>query len=156
MNETDLKFIRYANEVALGARNKGNNPFGAILVDHQGNVLLEGENTQITDRDCTGHAEINLMREACKQYSAEFLAGCTLYASTEPCPMCSGAIFWGNVRRVVFGLSEQSLYHMIGEDSEDIVRLPCRELFEKGRKSITVIGPVLEEEALKIHEGYWD
>ncbi|MDX1414640.1 MAG: nucleoside deaminase [Candidatus Promineifilaceae bacterium] len=155
MNEDDVKYIRYANEIALRARNKGNNPFGAVLVDIDGKVLLEGENTQITNKDVTGHAETNLMREACKKYSAEFLSKCTLYASTEPCPMCSGAIFWGNVKRVVFGLSEQRLYEMFDQDSEDIIRLPCRELFEKGRKSITVIGPVLEEEALKIHEGYW-
>jgi tRNA(Arg) A34 adenosine deaminase TadA len=156
VNEDDVKYIRYANEIALRARNKGNNPFGAVLVDEHGNVLLEGENTQISNKDVTGHAETNLMREACKKYSAEFLAQCTLYASTEPCPMCSGAIFWGNVRRVVFGLSEQSLYDMIGEDSEEVIRLPCRALFEKGRKVIRVIGPVLEEEAMMIHKGYWE
>ncbi len=156
MNEDDLKFIRHANEIALRARKKGNDPFGALLVDSKGNMLLEGENTQVTEKNCTGHAETNLMREACKNYSAEFLAECTLYTSTEPCPMCSGAIFWGNVRRVVFGLSEQSLYDMIGEESENVIRLPCRELFEKGRKSIKVVGPVLEGEAMKIHEGYWE
>jgi tRNA(Arg) A34 adenosine deaminase TadA len=69
--------------------------------------------------------------------------------------MCAGAIFWANVRRVVFGLSERSLYEMVAEDSEEILRLPCRELFAKGRKPVTVIGPLLEEEAKKVHEGFW-
>ena len=74
MNNDDLKYIRYANKIALRARNRGNHPFGALLVDDQGNVLLEGENTQVTDRDITGHAETNLMREACRKYSADLLS----------------------------------------------------------------------------------
>lgn len=155
VSEKDLNLIRYSNEIAKQARNKGNHPFGALLVDEQGTILLTGENTVVTEKDCTGHAETNLMREACKLYPAEFLTKCTLYASTEPCPMCTGAIFWGNVRRIVFGLSEATLYAMIGEDSEDVLRMPCRELFDRGRKSIAVIGPVLEEESKKIHEGFW-
>jgi tRNA(Arg) A34 adenosine deaminase TadA len=69
--------------------------------------------------------------------------------------MCTGAIFWGNVRRVVFGLSEQSLYEMIDENSEEVIRMPCRELFIKGRKAIMILGPLLEEEAKKIQEGFW-
>ena len=156
MNRNDLKFIRYANEIAQQAKDKGNHPFGALLVDEQGTVLLLGENTVVTEKDCTGHAEINLIREASKLYTADFLAKCTLYASTEPCPMCSGAIFWGNVRRVVFGLSENGLYDMISENSDEVIRMPCRELFDKGRKAIIVLGPVLEEEAKKIHEGFWE
>lgn len=155
MDENDLRFIRRSNEIAQRARDKGNHPFGALLVDERGNVLLETENTVVTERDCTGHAETNLIREACKLYSADFLAKCTLYASTEPCPMCTGAIFWGNIRRVVFGLSEESLYDMLGEQSAEVLRLPCRELLDKGRKAIVVIGPVLEEEARKVHAGFW-
>lgn len=69
--------------------------------------------------------------------------------------MCAGAIFWGNVRRVVFGLSEVELYAMVDEDVEDVLDYPCRELFANGRKSITVIGPLLEELAKTVHEGFW-
>jgi len=155
MDENDLRFIRTAIDVARKAREKGNHPFGALLVDEQGRILLEAENTVVTEKDCTGHAETNLMRQASQKYDRDFLAKCTLYTSTEPCPMCSGAIFWGNVRRVVYGLSEEGLYEMAGEGGEEILYLPCRELFGKGRKSIEVIGPVLEEEARKIHEGFW-
>lgn len=155
MNEKDLRFIRRSIEVAQQARNNGNHPFGAVLVDAEGNILLTAENTVVTENDCTGHAETNLLREACKKYTADFLANCTLYASTEPCPMCSGAIFWGNIRRVVFGLSEEALYEMIGNQSEDVLRMSCRDLLAKGRKDITVIGPVLEEEAIKTHDGFF-
>ena len=155
MNKDDLSFIRASIEVAKNARNKGNHPFGAILVDEQGHIVLEAENTVVTDNDCTGHAETNLIRMASRKYSSDYLAKCTLYTSTEPCPMCSGAIFWGNVRRVVYGLSEEGLYELAGEGSEEVLRLPCRELFKKGKKSIEVIGPVLEEEAREVHEGFW-
>jgi len=156
MDENDLRFIRASIDVARKAREKGNHPFGALLVDEDGHILLEAENTVVTEKDCTGHAETNLMRQASKKYDPEFLAKCTLYASTEPCPMCSGAIFWGNVRRVIYGLSEEALYGMIGQDTEDVLSLPCRELFERGRKPIEVIGPVLEEEAREVHKGFWD
>ncbi|MBP6015275.1 MAG: nucleoside deaminase [Candidatus Promineofilum sp.] len=155
MDETDLKFIRLSFQVAAEARAKGNHPFGALLVDDGGHVLLRGENTVVTDHDCTGHAETNLIREASRAYSPEFLSRCTLYASTEPCPMCAGAIFWSNVRRVVFGLSTNSLNALVGEETPDVLYLPSRELFAKGRKPIEVLGPVLEEEALQVHAGFW-
>jgi tRNA(Arg) A34 adenosine deaminase TadA len=156
MNENDLKLIRAAIDVARSARNRGNHPFGAILANEEGHILLEAENTVITERDCTGHAETNLMRLASKTYEADFLAKCTIYTSTEPCPMCAGAIFWGNVRKVVYGLSEEGFYGMIGEDSEEVLYLPCRTLFQAGQKKIEVVGPILEEEAQKVHEGFWD
>jgi tRNA(Arg) A34 adenosine deaminase TadA len=155
MDEIDQKFIRASIEVAQRARDKGNHPFGAVLVDENGNLLLEAENTVITDKDITGHAELNLMRKASNKYDRDFLQKCTLYTSTEPCPMCAGAIFWGNVRRVVFGLSEEGLYTMDGVDSNEVLYLPCRELFARGKKSIEVVGPILEEEARKVHEGFW-
>jgi tRNA(Arg) A34 adenosine deaminase TadA len=155
MDENDLRFIRSAIDVAQRARDNGNHPFGALLVDEQGNILIEAENTVVTDRDCTGHAETNLIRQASRKYDRDFLAKCTIYTSTEPCPMCAGAIFWANVRRVVYGLSEEGLYEMTGEHSEEVLYLPCRELFGRGQKRITVVGPVLEQEAREVHAGFW-
>jgi tRNA(Arg) A34 adenosine deaminase TadA len=155
MESYDQKFIRIAIAIAQRSKANGNHPYGAVLVGPQGERLLEAENTVVTHRDCTGHAETNLMRKATRQYEADFLKSCTIYTSTEPCPMCSGAIFWGNVRRVVFGLSEARLYSLVGEDFEDVLRLPCREIFNKGHKQITVVGPILESEAIQVHEGFW-
>ena len=105
-DEQDELQLRRALEVAKRSREHGNRPFGAVLVGPLGEQLLEAENTQDTARDRTGHAECNLVRLASTQFDRDYLAGCTLYASCEPCPMCAGAIYWSNVRRVVFALDE--------------------------------------------------
>lgn len=156
MKLDDQQFIQTAIDIAHQSRENGNHPFGALLVDAQGNILLKAENSVVTENDITGHAELNLMRLASNKYDSDFLAACTLYTSTEPCPMCAGAIFWGNVRRVVFGLSEEGLYGLIDKDDENIFYLPCRDVFKHGQKSIEVVGPILEEEARKAHLGFWD
>ena len=156
MNSTDLQHLRTAIEVARMAREHGDHPFGAILVDTQGNLLLQAENTVVTEKDCTGHAETNLMRLASKIYSPEELAACTLYTSTEPCAMCAGAIHWGNVGRMVFALSEEALYDLIGPSPEHLL-LPCREVFSRSGRPVEVLGPALEldEEARAVHAGFW-
>src|SRR5512144_1266929 len=156
MKSTDLEHLRTAIRVAQAARDHGNHPFGAILVDENNQVLLEAENTVVTERDCTGHAETNLMRLASKQFTPEKLALCTLYTSTEPCAMCAGAIHWGNVRRVVYALGEPELYSMVGP-SPDHLLLPCREVFAHTQQHAEVIGPAVEldVEARAVHEGFW-
>ena len=156
MNEKDPKLIHSAFAVAKNARGNGNHPFGAVLVNQNGEILLRAENTVVTSRDITAHAEVNLIRQATAKYDREFLKNCTIYTSTEPCPMCAGAIFWSNIRRVVFGLSEENLYKITRKDSEEELLLPCREVFAKGKKVIEVIGPLLEDEAREVHLGFWD
>lgn len=154
MEENNLKLLQLSFDLARQAREHGNHPFGALLADRDGKVLLTAENTVVTEHNITGHAETNLVRDAANLYKADFLANCTLYASTEPCPMCSGAIFWSNIRRVVFGLSQEGLYE-ITDGGEDELLLPCREVFARGNKPIQVIGPLLEEEAREVHVGFW-
>ena len=156
MNSTDLQHLRTAIEVAQSARAHGNHPFGAILVDENNQVLLEAENSVVAGKDCTGHAETNLMRLASQHFSAEKLATCTLYTSTEPCAMCSGAIYWGNVGRVVFALSEVALYEIVGPSPDQLV-LPSREVFAHSQRKVDVAGPALEldKEARAVHAGFW-
>lgn len=156
MNLTDLQHLRTAIEVAKNAREHGNHPFGAILVDENNRVLLQAENTVVTGRDCTGHAETNLLRLATQHFPPEKLATCTLYTSTEPCAMCAGAIHWGNVGRVAYALSEVALYEITGP-SPDHLLLPCREVFARSQRDVSVEGPALEieMEARAVHEGFW-
>ena len=156
MNNTDLGHLRTTIDIAGQAREHGNHPFGAILVDDNNDVLLQAENTVVTGSDCTGHAETNLMRLATQHFSLEKLASCTLYTSTEPCAMCAGAIHWGNVRRVVYALGETDLYDMVGP-SPDHLLLPCREVFSRSQRHVHVEGPALELrlEARRVHDGFW-
>jgi len=157
MNESDIKNLRYAITVAQQSRQHGNHPFGAILVGEDNRILLEAENTVVTGRDPTGHAETNLVRMASLDYSPEELASCTLYTSTEPCAMCAGAIHWSGIGRVVYALGEGDLYAMVGA-SPDHLLLPCREVFAHSQRPVEVIGPVLElgKEARAVHEGFWN
>lgn len=152
----DLDMLRVAIEIARRAREHGNHPFGAILVDPQGRILLEAENTVVTERDLTGHAETNLVRLASHAFPPNVLAACTLYTSTEPCAMCAGAIYWSNIGRVVFGLSEAGLARLTGDDPENpTMHLPCREVLARGRREVRVVGPLLEAQAAEVHLGFW-
>ena len=155
MHKNSQELMLAAIEAAGRARDRGNHPFGAVLADPDGKLLLTAENTVNSDDDPTAHAETNLVRKAAQQYSAAFLSKCTLYASTEPCPMCAGAIFWGNIGRVVFGLSQEGLYEISRGDTEDFLLLSCRDVLARGGKSIEVIGPMLEEQARDVHLGFW-
>ena len=154
MDETDIRHLRAAIALAHSARAHGNHPFGALLADANGAVLLEAENTVVTERDCTGHAETNLMRLVSRRFGQEQLASCTLYTSTEPCAMCAGAIHWGGVGRVVYALSEEQFYAMVGPSPEHML-LPCRELFARSGRPVEVLGPALVYEAKAVHEGFW-
>jgi tRNA(Arg) A34 adenosine deaminase TadA len=156
MNDIDLEHLRSAISVARQAREHGNHPFGAVLVDEDNHVLLQAENTVTTGRDSTGHAETNLVRLATQHFSPEQLARHTLYSSTEPCAMCAGAIFWSQIGRVVYALSEIDLYAIIGPSPEHLL-LPCREVFAHSQRPIEVLGPVpeLEPEARLVHDNFW-
>ena len=148
--------MRRALGLARLARDHGNHPFGALLTDAAGQVLLEAENTVVTASDCTGHAELNLVRKASLNLGGDALAAATLYTSTEPCAMCAGAIYWAGVSRVVFGLRESELPALTGADPRNqTLTLPCREVFARGQRPIEVIGPLLEDEARAVHEGFW-
>ncbi|HWR09463.1 nucleoside deaminase [Sporomusa sp.] len=156
--QDNIHYLREAVKVSQKAREHGNTPFGAILVDADGNVILEQENIEITTSDCTGHAETALMARASKLYTKAQLWQCTLFSTAEPCAMCSGAIYWGNVGRVVYGISENSLLALTGSNEQNpTFTLPCREIFARGQKTIEVIGPVpeVEQEVLAVHQGYW-
>ncbi|MQY31355.1 nucleoside deaminase [Nocardia aurantia] len=152
----DLAHLRHAIEVSARAVEHGNHPFGAVLSGPDGTVLLEAENTVVTGHDCTGHAETNLVRLACRAHSARFLRGTTLYTSAEPCAMCAGAIYWSGIGRVVFGLPEEELLRLTGSHPENpTMALPCREVFARGQRPVEVVGPLLAAEAARPHAGFW-
>ncbi len=157
VTEQDLAFLRRAIELAREARNDGRHPFGSLIVNGQGEVIVTARNNAVRPAgDPTQHAEMLACAEAGKRFPESLLAKCTLYTSTEPCAMCAGAIYWTGIGRVVFALAETGLLRYTGSHEENpTLDLPCREVFARGQRPIVVAGPFLEEEAGKVHEGFW-
>jgi tRNA(Arg) A34 adenosine deaminase TadA len=145
--------------IAISSRSRehGNHPFGALLADEDGGVLFQAENSVVTTGDATGHAEMGLVRKASQALASDVLAKATLYSSAEPCAMCAGAIYWGGIGRVVYALAETDLRTLTGSHPENpTLDLDCRTVFRAGQRHIEVVGPALAEEAIAVHEGFWD
>ena len=155
--EQDLAFLRQAIELARAARDHGAHPFGALIVDEHGQVLVTARNNAVPPKgDPTQHAERLACSKIGRQFTPVQLAHCTLYTSTEPCAMCAGAIYWTGIGRVVYALSEKALYSLTGSHEENpTLDLPCREVFAHGQRPTVVSGPHLEEEAAQVHHGFW-
>ena len=82
-------------------------PFGAVIIDENGKILSVASNTVLGSHDPTAHAEINAIREACKNIGSHDLSGCVLYTTGYPCPMCLSAIIWAKIKTVYFGCTPQ-------------------------------------------------
>jgi len=157
LTEQDLIFLRRAIALAREAREDGRHPFGSLVVNERGEVIVEARNNAVRPLgEPTQHAEMVACSEAGRLLSALELAKSTLYTSTEPCAMCAGAIYWSGIGRVIFALAETGLLRYTGDHPDNpTLQLPCRDVFAHGQKPIIVIGPLLEEEAGTVHEGFW-
>ena len=145
--EVDRGFIRRTYDIAQSAVANGNHPFGALLV-HKGKNIAEFENAVVTTRDVTQHAETGLVAVVTQQISREILSESTLYTSTECCIMCCGAVHWAGIPKLVYGVTASHARRVVGREYEGI---PCKEVFQRINPSMTVVGPLMEEEGLKVH-----
>ena len=153
----DEFFMREAISLARSAECLGEVPVGAVVV-LEGQIVGRGFNSPIGENDPTAHAEIAALRDAARNLENYRLPGCELFVTLEPCAMCAGAIYWGNVGRVVYGISEKRLLSLTGDNEQNpTFDLPCREVFARGQKQITVVGPFpeLEADIVAVHNGYW-
>ena len=98
----------------------GGGPFAALIV-RDGAVIAEGVNTVFTTNDPTAHGEVNAIRKACAALGVFSLAGCEIYTSSEPCPMCLAAIYWAHLDGIYFGNSCEDAAHA-GFDDAHIFR----------------------------------
>ena len=156
-HDQDLELLRRSFDVALRSREHGDHPFGSVLAGPAGEVLREQGNGYSSEGgDRTAHAERLLASWAARTFELDYLQRCTLYTSAEPCAMCSGAIYWAGIGRVVYGQSEKGLKAQTGaHDENPTLDLPCRIVFEAGQRPTEVVGPLLEEEAAKLQADYW-
>lgn len=174
LSASDEALLRRAIALARAAVVKGNHPFGAVVIARPRHddgassgtnatldppiILVEAENTVNTEHDPTGHAETNAIRAlgAALHKSSGCISSKThsleLFTSTEPCVMCSGAVYWSfAVERVVYACSEKGLGKFAGAD----FLCPSRETFARGSRRVVVEGPFLEDEAEAVHAEYW-
>jgi len=153
--DADRAWLRRCTELAREARNRTDHPFGSVVVAADGRAV-EALNTVVTSGDPTGHAETNAVRAASQVLTPEELATATFYTSTEPCAMCSGAIYWSGVSRVVYALSEAGLREIVAaQEGVPTMELPCREVFARGGRPVAVAGPADLPEATAVHDGFW-
>jgi len=153
-NATDIKFLRLSNEVAKRAIALGNHPFGAVLVAPDNETVLLTQ----CNIDTVNHAESTLARIAASNFTPDYLWGCTLYTAVEPCCMCAGTLYWANIGRVVYGMSEARLLACTGNHHENpTMSLPASSVFAHGQKDIVLVGPVqeVEEETLSLQQAFW-
>ena len=97
----DEKYLSLAIELAVDNVKNGGGPFGAVVVK-DGVLISEGKNLVTHENDPTAHAEVIAIRKAADKLGSHSLEGCTIYSSTEPCPMCLGAIYWAGIKEIVF------------------------------------------------------
>lgn len=103
MQGKDIYFMQLALQEARKARDQGEVPVGAVLVDGAGTVIASKGNRSIIDRDPAGHAEIITLRAAGEKLDNYRLLNTTMYVTIEPCIMCAGAMIHARIRRLVFG-----------------------------------------------------
>ena len=104
--------------IALSIQNieKGGGPFGAVIVK-DGKVIATGVNRVTRNTDPTAHAEVTAIRKASKKLGTFDLAGCDIYTSCEPCPMCLGAVYWAHIDRMYYGNTKADAKNVGFDDS---------------------------------------
>jgi tRNA(Arg) A34 adenosine deaminase TadA len=116
---SDEAFLKRALELAYDNVELGDGgPFGAVIVK-EGQIIAEGRNRVIAGCDPTAHAEIEAIRAACRRLRHFHLEGCTLYASSEPCPLCLAAAYWARIKRIVYA-NDRKIAAAIGFCDDDL------------------------------------
>ncbi len=146
----DERFMRMAIELSKAAVEHGNEPFGAVLV-RDGKIAFTNENQIRTRHDPTFHGEAGLIREFCGKTGVTDLSQYTMYSSCEPCFMCSGAMVWARLGRLVYAASNMDLERIFGETGCECAQL----VFEHSSWKPKVTAGVLREESLEVLQNYF-
>ncbi len=146
----DEIFMKKAIELSEKAVEHGNEPFGALLVK-DGKIVYTNENRIYSKKDPTFHAEAGLIRRFIEETQITDLSNYTLYSSCEPCFMCSGAMVWAKLGRLVYGASDIDLCQILGENGS-----PCSAIvFENSGHKPNVTAGILREESLAVLKSYF-
>ena len=147
----DEVFMRKAIELSMLAVEHGNEPFGAVLVKNN-EMVFTNENQIYTRHDPTFHGEAGLIREFCAQTGITDLQEYTMYSSCEPCFMCSGAMVWVKLGRLVYAASNMELEKILGNEGCNCSKM----VFDNSFWQPQVTTGVLREESLVILKAYFE
>lgn len=136
---TDRELMRRAIELSEESVRMGGGPFGAVVA-RGGEIIAEAANSVTADHDPTAHAEVKAIRLAASRLSTHNLAGCTLYASCEPCPMCLGAIYWAHIDKIYYANSREDAA-AAGFDDADIYREMALDAAHRRLPSASLMAP---------------
>lgn len=146
---TKQELMRRAIELSVLSVDHGGGPFGAVIA-RDGEIVAEGSNNVTIDIDPTAHAEVSVIRRACKELGTFDLSGCEIYTSCEPCPMCLGAIYWARLDRIYYACDRKDAA-AIGFDDDFIYEEIALPLGERRKR----IEPLLRDEGLEAFRK-WD
>ena len=146
----DEKFMKMAIELSEAAVVHGNEPFGAVLVK-DGEVVFTNENQIYSMHDPTFHAEMGLIRRFCAETAITDLSEYTLYSSCEPCHMCSGAMVWTKLGRLVYGASDIDLCNILGVTGAEC----SKTVFSQSGAKIEVVSGILRDESMAVLRKYF-
>src|SRR5207253_8472045 len=144
---TDQEYMRLAIRKTQEGIAAGQSPFGSVIV-RDGAVVAVTHNTVWKTTDPTAHAEVNCIRAAAGKLKTIFLHGCTLFSTTEPCPMGLSAIHWAKIERVVFGATITDA----AEAGFHELFVPAKDLAALGRSPVTVESGLLQAECAALFD----
>ena len=143
----DERFMTAAISAATEGIEAGQTPFGACIV-RDGEIISADHNAVWQNTDITAHAEIQAIRNACRNLDTVNLAGCVIYSTCEPCPMCFAACHWARISKIVFGAriadAEQAGFSELTISNEQMKTL--------GGSGIEIVGDFLRDECAKLFE----
>ena len=148
-SDDEIRFMREALLLARHAAARGNDPYGAVLV-RDGAIVARGENRVRTMSDPTCHAELGMIRDYCTEQNTLDLSDCTLYASCEPCFMCSACITRVRLGKLVFSAYEADCAAIEGSEKSD----RCQLIFQNAPYAPEVVEGFLREEGIEVLKTY--
>ena len=146
--EYNIKFMRKAIALSVENIKNGGGPFGSVIVK-DGKIVATGVNRVTANTDPTAHAEVNAIRKAARKLRTFDLAGCDIYTSCEPCPMCLGAVYWAHLDKMYYGNTKTDAKNIGFDDSFIYDEI---DLKPENRQIKTV--QKLPEEAIKAFEAW--
>jgi tRNA(Arg) A34 adenosine deaminase TadA len=140
-------FMKVAIKEAELSLQEGNKGFGAVLV-RNGTIFARTHDSEVTESDPTAHAEMKLIREACKELGRSDLGDCVVVSTHEPCPMCTGAMVWARVSEIIYGTSIAASK----KQGRTMIDLSCEEIVSRSPWQTKTKGGVLEEQCSKLYD----